>query len=193
MWAGLIAGPLIRAGFALAGPAPPPAESVDEIARHLEAHRDRILTGDLLIALGAPLYLLFLALARPRLGLAPLAGGALGMILVVAGVSLQAALVLDDLTLTSDPVVRFGFDAYNALITLAGVGFALAAGAVAAAPALSRRLRITGAVVCALQLLTLPGLVAASGPFAPAAVVPAVAFWALTAWSMTVAYQLRRG
>ena len=192
MWAGLVAGPLILVGFALAGPAPEPAEPIEVIARHLGDHRDRILAGDLLIAIGAPFYVWFLAAARPVLGLAALAGGAMGMTVVVAGVALQAGLVLDDLTLASEPVTRFGFDAYNALITLAGVGFALAAGAAAAAPELGSRLRATGAVVSGLQILTLPGLVAASGPFAPAAPVPAIAFWALTAWSMAVAIHLLR-
>ncbi len=56
MWAGLVAGPLILLGFALAGPAPAPAEPIEEIARHLATNRDRILAGDLLIALGAPLW-----------------------------------------------------------------------------------------------------------------------------------------
>ena len=193
MWAGLIAGPLILIGFALAGPAPAPAEPIEEIARHLGDHRTRILTGDLLIAVGAPLYLWFLAALRPVAGLVPLAGGALAMTIVVAGVSVQAGLVLDaEVTLADEAVTRFGFDAYNALITLAGTGFALAAGAIAASPQLGRRMRATGAVVTALQLLTLPGLVATDGPFAPAAAVPALAFWALTAWSMAVAVQRLR-
>lgn len=193
MWAGLVAGPLILVGFALAGPAPPPGEPIAEIARHLEEHRTRILTGDLLIALGAPLYLWFLAALRPVAGLAALAGGALGMTIVVAGVSVQAGLVLDaEATLASEAVARFGFDAYNALITLAGTGFALAAGAITASPQLGRKLRMTGAAVTVLQLLTLPGLVATDGPFAPAGPVPALAFWALTAWSMAVAVQRLR-
>jgi hypothetical protein len=192
MWAGLIAGLLILVGFALAGPAPAPAEGIDVIARHLAEHRDRILTGDLLIAAGAPLYLWFLAAARPVLGLAALAGGALGMTVVVACVALQAGLVLGEETLASEAVVRFGFDAYNALVTLAGVGFALAAGAAAAAPGLGSRLRAVAGAVAGLQVLTLPGLVAGDGPFAPAGPVAAIAFWALTAWSMAVAVHLLR-
>ena len=199
---GFVAALLIVGGFALAGPAPPPAEPTEEIARHLADSRNRILTGDVLIAAGATFYLWFLAALRthlrrePTLSSLAIAAGALAMTLVVAGVALQGALVLDEQTLASEAAVRLGFDGYNALITLAGFGFAATAaataGSAARSGALSPGLRRAGWATALLQLATIPGVVATSGPFAPAAPVPAIAFWVLAAWSAAVALAVVR-
>jgi hypothetical protein len=197
-----VAAALLLVGFALSASAPPPAESAAELARHLGDHRARILAGDLLVGTGAMFYIWFLAALRTRLApertlaSAAFAGGAMGMTIVLAGVALQSGLVLDESTLASDMAVRLGFDGYNALITIAGFGFALtvaaAAGSAARTGALAPALRGTGWIVAALQLATLPGLIATSGPFAPAAPVPVLAFWALCAWSVAVAIALLR-
>lgn len=199
---GLVAAVLVVAGFALAGPAPAPAEPTGEIARHLADSRSRILTGDVLIAAGAAFYLWFLAALRthlrrePTLSALAMAAGALAMTIVVAGVALQAGLVLDEQTLASSTAVRLGFDGYNALITIAGFGFgataAATAGSAGRSGALSPRLRRAGWATAVLQIATIPGLVATSGPFAPAGPVPAVAFWVLAAWSAAVAVALMR-
>lgn len=196
---GLIAGVLILGGFALCGTAPPPDAQVTELARHLSGARSRILAGDLLVATGAAFYLWFLAALREHLrpervlSAAAFAAGAGAMTLVVAGVALQSALVLHEQPAAT---VRLGFDGYNALITIAGIGFALtvagAVGSARRAGSLTPRLRAAGAAVALLQLLTLPGLVVGHGFFAPAAPMPVIAFWALTAWSAAVSVHMIR-
>src|SRR5688500_548595 len=205
-YSGLVAAVLILTGFVLSGQAPAPGEPASEIARHLADSRARILAGDVLIGAGAMFYLWFLAAlgthlraaARPEptLSTLALAGGASAMTIVVAGVALQAGLVLDPATLESDGAVRLGFDAYNALITIAGFGFAVAvaatAGSAARSGALPRGLRRRGGGGAALQLMPTPGLAATSGFFAPAAPMPVIAFWARTAGSAAVAIRLGR-
>ena len=196
-FSGLVAAVLILGGFATIGPAPVPADPVAEIVRHLEENRARILTGDVLVAAGAMFYVLFLAALQTRLrSPAILAGGAMGMTIVVAGVALQSALVPEEATLDNASGVRLGFDGYNALITIAGFGFALTAAATAGSPeradALPRALVRLGWPVAALQLLTIPGLVVTSGFFAPAQPMPIIAFWALAAWSAALAVVMIR-
>ena len=205
-FSGLVAAALIVTGFALSGQAPEPAVSAAELARHLSESRSRILAGDVLVAAGGMFYLWFLAALQTHLRSGPrpertlsslaFAGGAAAMTIVVVGVALQAGLVLDQATLASDAAVRLGFDAYNALITIAGFGFAVTvaatAGSAARSGALGLGLRRTGWAVAVLQLLTIPGLVATSGFFAPAAPMPVIAFWALAAWSTAVAIRLGR-
>jgi hypothetical protein len=203
---GLVAAALIVAGFALSAAAPPPAEPAAELARHLSGSRDRILAGDLLVAAGAAFYIWFLAALQTHLRTLPhreltlsataFAGGAAAMTVVVAGVALQAGLVLDESTLRSDVAVRLGFDGYNALITIAGFGFALTAAAAAGSArrsgALGGMLIWAGFATAALQLATIPGLVMTSGPFAPAAPIPVIAFWTLALWSSAVSVTLIR-
>ena len=196
-WSGVVAAVLILGGFAAIGPAPAPAEPASELARHLTENRTRILTGDVLVGAGAVFYLCFLAALQARLRSPTiLAGGAMAMTIVVAGVALQSALVLEEATLDSDAVVRLGFDGYNALITIAGFGFALTAAATAGAAgrsgALPGSLAQLGWPVAALQLLTIPGLIVTSGFFAPAHAMPVLAFWALAVWSAAVAVVMIR-
>jgi hypothetical protein len=193
---------LLLVGFALSANTPPPAEPTAELARHLADGRTRILAGDLLVGAGAMFYIWFLAALRTRLApertlaTTALIGGAMGMTIVLAGVALQSGLVLDESTLASTTAVRLGFDGYNALITIAGFGFALTVAATSGSAArtgtLGPALRTTGWLTAALQLATMPGLIATSGPFAPAAPVPVLAFWALCAWSTAVAVVLIR-
>jgi hypothetical protein len=200
--AGLVAAPLVLAGFALAGPAPAPSSDAADIARHLLDHRTRILTGDFLIAIGAAFYVWFLAALRthlspdPTLSTASFAGGVVGTGLVLVGTALQMGLVFSQTTLANADVARAGFDAYSVMWTMGGVGFALtvaaAAGAARRTGRLGPRLRASGWLVAALQLATLPGLAADDGPFAAAAPVPVLAFWALTVWSVAVAVTLMR-
>ena len=197
---------LLLTGFALAGAAPEPAEPAGELARHLAENRTRILIGDVLIGAGAGFYVWFLAALASRLqggarrertlAVVVLAAGVQAMGVVVAGAALQAGLVLDGQTLTSDAVVRLGFDSYNALVTLAGFGFAATvaatAGSAARTGALPRSLRLIAWPTALLQVLTIRGLAATGGPFAPGRAVAIGAFWALTAWSLAVAVFLIR-
>jgi hypothetical protein len=203
---GLVAAALILTGFWLAGQAPAPAAPAAELARHLMENRSRILAGDVLVGAGAMFYLWFLAALRqhlrsrsrpePTLSSTAFAAGVAAMTVVVAGVGLQAGLVLDEATVKSAAVVRLGFDGYNALITIAGFGFAMtvaaAAGSASRSGALSRALRASGWATAALQLMTIPGLIVTRGFFAPAAPMPVIAFWALTAWSIAVSVFLIR-
>ena len=150
-------------------------------------------------------YLWFLAALRahlagrrrePTLSATAFIAGAAAMTVVIVGVGLQAGLVLERETLTSTSVVRLGFDGYNALITIAGLGFALTVAATSGSAArtgmLAPGLRVTGWVTAILQVATIPGLVATDGFFAPAAPMPVIAFWALTAWSVAVSVALLR-
>jgi hypothetical protein len=201
-----VAAVLIVGGFSLLGGAPLPADVPREIGRQLWDDRALVLASAFLIGTGSLFFLWFLAAVQEHLrraqpgdaalaALSFLAGGA-AMVLVVTGVAVQAALVLQENTTRSAGAVRLGFDAYNGLVTIAGLPFAAY---VAAASESARRSRALpsalwrfGWATAALQLLTLPGLVVTDGAFAPGQAVALVAFLVLTAWSVAVGVVLFR-
>ncbi|HEY3021169.1 MAG TPA: hypothetical protein VGJ32_13310 [Solirubrobacteraceae bacterium] len=186
-------GLVFLAGFLVQGKPPSPDEPVATIAGYLADHRSAILAGDLLIAVAAVPFLWFLGAFRgvlgeageTRLSAAAFLGAGVGVGIVLAGVAVQAALVLNSVH-GSDALVRFAFDSFNALITIAGAALAVGVGAAAVSGARSGALPAwlfrTGAATALLQVATLPGLVAEGGPFAAGGAVALLAFVALVAW-----------
>lgn len=189
--------------FALPGKPPSPDEPTATIAAYLGDERSAILAGDVLIAAAAALFLWFLGVLRghlasageDRLAGAAVLGGAVGTAIIAAGAAAQAGLVINGAEAT-DELVRFGFDVYNALITIAGAPLAVAAGAAALSGArggsLPAWLVRTGVVVAGLQLLTLPGLVLEGGFFAAGGPMALLAFLAISAWFAAVSALLMR-
>jgi hypothetical protein len=111
------------------------------------------------------------------------------------GAALQAGLVIN--TAAGPPeLVRLGFDTYNAAITIAGGGYAVAAAAAGVSAlrtgALPRWLGQAGIVIGALHLVTLPGLVIESDPWAAGGPVALVVFVVLVAWYTAVTAHLVR-
>lgn len=202
---GALAAVAFVVAFALPGKPPSPDEPVQAIAGYLGENRSALLAGDVLIALAAAGFLWFLGVLRGHLaaagedGLSSAAalGGAVGTAIIAAGAAVQAGLVLNT-TEASGELVRFGFDSYNALITIAGAALAVAVGAAALAGARGASLPAwavrTGAVTAVLQLATLPGLVVEGGFFAAGGPMALVAFLAIAAWFAAVSAMLvRRG
>ena len=200
---GALAALLFLAAFTIPGKPPAPDEPAARIAEYLGDHRSAILAGDVLIAVAAAAFVWFLGVLRghlaeageERLSTAAALGGAIGTAIIVAGVALQAGLVLNSAGADQD-IVRLGFDSYNALITIAGGGLAVAVAAAAlsggrsaALPAWAVR---TGVVIGALQLVTLPGLVAEEGFFAAGGPMALIAFLAVSAWFIAVSLFLVR-
>ena len=194
---------LFLAGFLVQGNPPSPDESTATISAYLVDHRNQILAGDVILAVGAAPFFWFLGVFRGhladagerRLSAASALGAAVGVGIVVAGMAVQAGLVLNTAE-ASPELVRFGFDAFNALITIAGTCFAVATGAAALSAsrsgALPRWLCGAGAVTALLHIGTLPGLFAESGPWAAAGQVPVVVFVVLVVWYVAVAVHLMR-
>ena len=199
---GIVAAPLYLTAFGIQGTPPAPDEPMAAIAGYLADHRTAILTGDVLIAVASAVFLWFLATlyghlhagGEERRSSAAALGGVTGTAIVAAGAAVQAALVLN-IAEVEAAITRFGFDAYNALITIAGAGFAVTAAATslsAGAGALPVSLRRIGLGVALLQVATLPGLVADSGSFAAGGPVALGAFVALAAWIGAVSVTLIR-
>ena len=201
--AGIAAAPLYLTAFGIQGTPPAPDEPTATIAEYLADHRTAILTGDVLIAVASAVFLWFLATlyghlragGEERRSSAAALGGVTGTAIVAAGAAVQAALVLN--IGEADPAIaRFGFDAYNALITIAGAGFAVMAAATSLSAgeggALPASLRRIGLGVALLQVATLPGLVVESKPFAAGGPVALGAFVALAAWVAAVSVALIR-
>jgi hypothetical protein len=200
---GAVAAVLFLVAFALPGLPPRPDESTATVAEHLRDHRSAILAGDVLIAFASAVFLWFLgslwgylrAGGEDHMSTAAALGSALGTAIIAAGAALQAALVLNSVEASAE-VVRFGFDAYNALITIAGAGLAVGAGAAAVSGARSGALPSwairTGLVAALLQLLTLGGLVAEGGFFAAGGLMAWLAFLAIAAWFIAVSLLMVR-
>jgi hypothetical protein len=200
---GALAAVAFVAAFAIPGKPPSPDEPAHAIADHLAANRASILAGAVLIALASAGFLWFLGVLRghesaageERLSGAAALGGAVGTALVAAAAAVQAGLVLNVREL-SDELVRLGFDAYNALVTMAGAPLAVAAGAAALSAARTGSLPSwtvrTGALTAVLQLLTLPGLVLEGGFFAAGGPMALAAFLAIAGWFGAVSVLLAR-
>jgi hypothetical protein len=200
---GAFAAALFLLAFALPGTPPSSDEPTDTIAEYLRDHRSSILTGDVLIAFASAAFLWFLGNLRGYLGAAgedglstvAALGGAVGTAIIAAGAALQAALVLNSTGANSE-LVRLGFDAYNALITIAGGGLAAAAGAAALSGARTGALPSwiagTGLVTAALQLVTLAGLVVEGGFLAAGGPMALAAFVAISAWFSAVSLLIVR-
>ncbi len=200
---GLVAGALFLVGFGLPGNPPSPDEPTAAIAEFLADHRSAILAGDLLVALAAAAFVWFLGVLRghladageEHLSTAAILGGAVSTAIITAGAALQAGLVLN-LGEASDDVVRFGFDGFNALITIAGAPLAAAVAATSLSASRSGALPAwvvrAGLVTAVLQLLTLPGLIVESGLFAAGEAMALAAFIAVVAWFVAVSVVLIR-
>jgi hypothetical protein len=200
---GAVAAALFLVAFALPGVPPRPDESTATVAEHLRDHRSTILAGDVLIAFASAIFLWFLGNLRgylraggeDRLSTAAVLGSAFGTALIAAGAALQAGLVLNSAEADAE-LVRFGFDAYNSLITMAGAGLAVGTGAAAVSGARTGTLPSwiirTGLVTALLQLVTLPGLVAEGGFFAAGGPMAWLAFLAISAWFIAVSLLMVR-
>jgi hypothetical protein len=200
---GALAAALFLIGFALPGTPPRPDESTATIAEYLGEHRSAILAGDVLIALASAVFLWFLgnlrgylrAAGEDHLSTAAALGGSVGTAIITAGVALQAALVLNS-TEANVELVRFGFDAYNGLITIAGTGLAVGTAAAAVSGARTGALPAwavwTGPGTAVLQVVTLAGLVAEGAFFAAGGPVALIAFVAISAWFIAVSLLMVR-
>jgi hypothetical protein len=200
---GAFAAILFLVAFAIPGKPPSPDEPAARIAEYLGDNRSPILTGDVLIAFAAAAFAWFLgnlrgylaAAGEERLSTAAALGGMIGTAIIAAGAALQAGLVLNSAQANAE-LVRFGFDSYNALITIAGGGLAVAAAAAALSGARTAALPAwavrTGLVTATLQLVTLPGLVAERGFFAAGGPMALLAFLAIAAWFIGVSLLMAR-
>ena len=196
-----LSGLIFLVGFLVQGKPPGPDEPVATIAGYLADHRSAILAGDVLIAAAAVPFLWFLGAFRgylgeageTRLSAAAFLGAGVGTGVVLVGVALQAGLVLHSIQ-APDALVRFAFDSFNALITIAGAALAVGVGAAAVSGARSGALPAwlcrAGLATALLQVATLPGLVADGGPFAAGGAVALLAFVALVAWFTTLTAHL---
>ena len=194
---------LFAVAFSIQGRPPAPDEPTAVISRYLSDHREAILAGDLILAVAVAPFLWFLGTLRGylvsrgelALSAAAVLGMALGTAVVVVAVGVQAGLVLNSAG-GPDELVRFGFDAFNAIVTVAGGCFAIGAGALAASGARSGLfgpwLLRSGLVTAFLQLATLPGIFLERGPWAAGGLVPLVAFLVLVAWIVAVVVRLLR-
>ena len=190
-------------GFLIQGKPPSPDEPVATIGSYLADHRSAILAGDVLIAVAAVPFLWFLGAFRGHLGdagetrlsAAAFLGAGVGTAIVLAGVAVQAGLVLNSVH-GPGGLVRFAFDSFNALITIAGAALAVGVGAAAVSGARSGALPPwlcrAGAATALLQVAMLPGLVAEGGAFAAGGAVALVAFVALVAWFTALTTHLLR-
>ena len=165
---GVVAAVLFLAGFLIQGTPPDPNDPIAKIASYLGDHRGRILTGDVLIALGGAFFLWFLGALRSylrageggegRLSPASFLGGGVATAVLIGGAGLQSALVLHPGTLGDQALVRAGFDGYNALITIGGAPLAVAVAAASCSAARSGALPPSaywsGSVVGVLQIVT---------------------------------------
>jgi hypothetical protein len=194
---------LFLVGFVVQGDPPSPDEPTRTISGYLADHRDAILAGDLILAGAAAPFLWFLGALRGYLAEggewslsgASVLGMGVGTGLVLAAAALQAGLVLNTAT-ASEALVRYGFDSFNALITIAGGFFAVGAGAAAISGRRSGRLPGwlwgSGVVTGLLQLVTLPGLVLEHGPWAAGGPIPLFAFVVLVAWFVALTARMLR-
>jgi len=203
---GVLAAVLLLVGFVVQTKPPDPGDPVSKIAAYLADNRDAILLGDFLIAVGSAFFIWFLGSLRSylrageggegRLSAAAFLGGGVAAAVVLAAAALQSALVLHPVTLTSAEIVRFGFDAVNALVTIGGaalaVGVAAASCSAARSGALPPSVYWSGSVVAGLQIVTLAGLFEKSGVFAAGKEIALIAFVTVIAWYIAVALMIVR-
>ena len=97
---------------------------------------------------------------------------------------------------TNAPMAALIFDIFNALVTVAGFGFALGIGAAAwssaSTGALPAGYQRTGLLTALLQFATIPGLFVESGFLAAGGPMPIIAFGAIGAWYIAVAIRFLR-
>jgi hypothetical protein len=198
-----LSGILFLLGFLVQGNPPVPEEPAATVAEFLRDERSGILAGDCILAVAAVPFFWFLGVLRDYFDAADERRGArvgalgmgVGTAIVLCAAAIQAALVLN-IAATPEAVVRFGFDSFNSLITIAGGLFAVGTAGFAASGAAGGRLppwlSRAGFATAALQLITLPGLVLESGAFAAGGPVALVAFVALVAWFLALTAQLMK-
>jgi hypothetical protein len=194
---------LFLIGFLVQGNPPAPDADTATIAEYLRDQRSGILTGDSILAVAAVPFFWFIGVIRGQLGSAGewrrSEAGALGMAIVtgvvLAAAAVQAALMLN-IASTPEALMRFGFDVFNSLITIAGGLFAVGVAGFAAAGVSSgvmpRWLWRFGLATAVLQIATLPGLFLEGGAFAAGGPVALSAFVALVAWFLAVTAHLMR-
>lgn len=202
-FAGICAAVLLFGGFALLLTPPTPDSPPARIADYLIDYRSRVFVATCLLGLGSVLFVWLLAALRTflaahgetTLSTAAALGGLAGTTLILAAFAVLAGVVLH---LDRGPsTVALGFDVFNAFVTLAGFGFALAvagsAWSSASTGALPGLYGIGGLFIAALQLATIPGLFAQSGFFAAGGAMALIAFGALGAWYVAVSIRFIRG
>jgi hypothetical protein len=194
---------LFLLGFLVQGDPPSPDQATAVIAEYLADNRDAILAGDLVLAFASAPFFWFLGSLRgylseageARLSAAGLLGAGVGTGIVLIAAAVQAALVLNSAG-ASEELVRFGFDVFNSLVTIAGGCLAVGAGATAVSAARTGAfppwLWRSGVVTAVLQLVTLPGLAVEQGPWAAGGAVPLIAFVVLVGWYVAVTVEIVR-
>lgn len=206
---GVLAAVLLLVGFFVQTKPPDPDDPVQKIAGYLSDHRDAILIGDFLIAVGSAVFIWFLGSLRSylrageggegRLSAAAFLGGGVTAALLLAGAAAQSGLVLHSATLGDGGVVRVGFDTYNAMFTAGGAGLAVAIAGASCSAARSGALPASaywgGSIVAGLQIASLAGLFEKSGFFAAGKGMALIAFLTASAWYIAVALMIirRRG
>lgn len=203
---GILAAILFLVAFAIPGKPPSPADPVDKTVTYLLDHRGAILTSDILIGVASAVFLWWLGSLRSylrsgeggegRLSAAAFLGGGVGAAVILAGAAVQSGLALHVGQLTDGGIVRFGFDTYNALFTIAGAGLAtFVAGASCSAArsgALPPPAYWAGSVVAGLQIASCAALYAKSGFFAAGGALALIAFVTIAAWIIWVSLIIRR-
>jgi hypothetical protein len=202
--AGLAAGLLFFGGFGLLFTPPSPNSPADEVLRYLVDYRPRIFVATCLLGLGFIAFVWFVVALRTfladhgetTLSTAAALGALAGTIIVMTSFAVLAGVVLHVDAKTNAPMAALAFDTYNALLTVAGFGFALGIGAAAWSSASSGALpagyQRTGLLIALLQLATIPGLFVQSGFLAAGGPMALIAFGALGAWYVAIAIRFLR-
>jgi hypothetical protein len=203
--AGVLLTIFLFVGFLLPGAPPKADDSLREIVDFLVDKRDSILAGDVFIALGSLMLIVFAGGLRRHLraagrgddGLADTAfGGAVGgVVLLLAGAAVLNGIAFK--AAGSGASVRAYYDTLNAFFFLAGFPFAVffgfAAWAGARTGAFPPWVNWAGGLAALLNLLGGIGLFAKSGAFASGgefAFVPPVVG---TIWALAISVMLWRG
>jgi hypothetical protein len=195
----------VLGGLIMQGNPPKADDSIDEI-RSFFNHRGAILAGDYLIGMGWAFFLWFLGSVRfylragaggdDRFWTATFGGALAGTVLVLAstaglnGIAFQVAPVADPVLL------RALFDLDNALLILAGFGFAVffvaAACSGARSGALGPAMCWSGIVVALIQVVGAAQLFARSGFFQVAGPLAFAAILSASLWTLALSIAIIR-
>jgi hypothetical protein len=202
---GVLASVLFFVGFFLPGTPPKADDSVAEISSYLVDKRDSILTGDVLIGLGAVFLIAFGAALASHLTASireddhGLAGLIRSMVVVAATLLTAGVAVLNGVVFKSGGdagIVRFAFDSGSALLIISGFAFGGFFAAVALANARSHAFAswmTTLAGVAALaQVLSCLALFTKSGFFANGGAMGIVAPLVGTVWVLSACVMMYR-
>jgi hypothetical protein len=203
---GVLAALLFIVAFGLPGKPPSPADPINDITAYLLDKRSTILVSDMVAALASAVFIWWLGSVRSylrageggegRLSAAAFMGGGVGAALVLAGVAAQSGIVLHVGQLTDGNIVRVAFDTYNAIIAIAGAGFAVfvaaASCSAARSGALPPGLYWSGSLVAGLQIASCAAIYAKDGFFASGGTLAFIAFLALALWVIVVSVVIVR-